>query len=150
MPTRHVGENPVLKKYSCCYKFKYADLLQLKLFCIPSIPRNGALLWNAEVIFIIYHSTLYLQNWFVYDKLPTNLAAEKRIVEFQNNLLPLAENFNSYCQVRFLHTSSLYFISKIFIYVIQITSFGKLMLVFPCLYPVSNHEFRLQTNLTML
>ena len=26
VPARYIGENPLLKKYSCCYKFKYAGL----------------------------------------------------------------------------------------------------------------------------
>lgn len=48
---------------------------------------------------LIYLSLLLLQNWFVYDKIPTNLAGEKHLIEFENNFLPLAENYNSYCKV---------------------------------------------------
>ena len=79
------------------------------------MPTNGATLWNAGVLFILNISVLFLQNWFVYDTLPTNLAAEKNLIDFQNNLLPPAENYNSYCQVRFLCASLLDIISEVYL-----------------------------------
>ncbi|KAL9971201.1 hypothetical protein ACROYT_G023699 [Oculina patagonica] len=38
-------------------------------------------------------------NWFVYDKFPTNFPAEKTLIDFKNDALPRAEDYNSYCKV---------------------------------------------------
>ena len=54
-------------------------------------------------LIITLYLALFLQNWFVYDKIPTNLAGEKHLLEFENNFLPLAENYNSYCKVNIFH-----------------------------------------------
>ena len=87
-----------------------ASISSMKLFLIKIVPdtvytKKRYYVVDARLIFILYLSVLFLQNWFVYDKLPTNLAGEKHIIEFQNNVLPLAENYNSYCQVRFFSAS---------------------------------------------
>ena len=104
------------------------NIIKLKFFQIMSVSRKGTPLSNTGVIFILYLSVLFLQNWFVYDKLPTNLAGEKHIIEFQNNVLPLAENYNSYCQVRFF-LSFIIINCKNLIYVIQIGSIHQSLLL---------------------
>ena len=35
----------------------------------------------------------------VYDALPSNLLAEKSIIDFKNDALPLPGDYNAYCQV---------------------------------------------------
>ena len=80
-----------------------------------STTRKGTHCLTVGYIFILFNSVLFLQNWFVYDTLPTNLAAEKNLIDFQNNLLPPAENYNSYCQVRFLCASLLDIISEVYL-----------------------------------
>jgi len=125
----HLGENTLLKIDSYCYKFKCAGTFDYDL--ILTMPYTVYTEKRCSIVerwgnFL--HSVLYLQNWFVYDKLAKNLAGEKHLIEFQNNFLPLAENYNSYCQVRFLCASLLYLISEILIYVIA--TFHKLILVF--------------------
>ncbi|KAJ7393389.1 hypothetical protein OS493_006361 [Desmophyllum pertusum] len=40
----------------------------------------------------------FSDNWMVYDTLPSNLLAEKSIVDFKNDALPLPGDYNAYCQ----------------------------------------------------
>ena len=70
-----------------------------KTLCSSKNIAKGAPLFKAGLIITLYLSLLFLQNWFVYDKIPTNLAGEKHLIVFENNFLPLAENYNAYCQV---------------------------------------------------
>lgn len=57
------------------------------------------------------NSTIFIQIWIAYQTLPAKLLSQQRYIDFPNDALPLAENHNAYCQVRFLLKSEVRLIS---------------------------------------